>query len=184
MTTLWIALIAFGGGRWLLVLLWPLIACSILTTGYTGFLFAQGLARDLWQGWQSTVDLFAQAIVEGSAVLLLASLIPGISDPRFTPTLAATLIVAMLVHVGVIVFENLVATNTTRHRQLAVDAIRRGAFARLFWGGAITVAAASIVIALFSTIPGGPALAAVLALAGSFAWEYIWVEAGQSVPLS
>ena len=27
-------------------------------------------------------------------------------------------------------------------------------------------------------------LAAALALAGSFAWEYIWVEAGQSVPLS
>jgi hypothetical protein len=24
----------------------------------------------------------------------------------------------------------------------------------------------------------------VLALAGSAAWEYIWVEAGQSVPLS
>ena len=24
----------------------------------------------------------------------------------------------------------------------------------------------------------------ILALAGSFAWEYIWVEAGQSVPLS
>jgi hypothetical protein len=28
------------------------------------------------------------------------------------------------------------------------------------------------------------ALGAILALAGSFAWEYIWVEAGQSVPLS
>jgi hypothetical protein len=26
--------------------------------------------------------------------------------------------------------------------------------------------------------------AAILALIGSFAWEYIWVEAGQSVPLS
>jgi Fe-S-cluster-containing dehydrogenase component/formate-dependent nitrite reductase membrane component NrfD len=184
LTTLWIALVAFGGSRWLFVLLWPLVVCSILTTGYTGFLFAQGLARDLWQGWQSTVDLFAQAIVEGSAALLLASLIPGISDPRFTRTLAATLIVAMLVHVGLIVFENLLATSTTRHRRLAVDAIRRGAFARLFWGGAITVAAASVVVALFPTIPGGPTIAAVLALAGSFAWEYIWVEAGQSVPLS
>ena len=184
LTTLWIALLALGGGRWLFVLLWPLVVCSILTTGYTGFLFAQGLARDLWQGWLSTVDLFAQAIVEGSAVLLLASLIPGISDPRVTRTLAATLMAAMLVHVGLIVFENLIATNRTRHRQLAVDAIRRGAFARLFWGGAIAVAVASVVVALFSQMPGGPAIAAVLALAGSFAWEYIWVEAGQSVPLS
>ena len=156
LTTLWIALVVLGGGRWLLVLLWPLVVCSILTTGYTGFLFAQGLARDLWQGSQSTVDLFAQAIVEGSAVLLLASLIPGISDPRVTRTLAATLIGAMLVHVGLIVFENLVATNTTRHRQLAVDAIRRGAFARLFWGGAIAVAVASVVVALFVADAGRP----------------------------
>jgi hypothetical protein len=27
-------------------------------------------------------------------------------------------------------------------------------------------------------------VAAIFALAGSFAWEYVWVEAGQSVPLS
>ena len=54
----------------------------------------------------------------------------------------------------------------------------------MFWGGAITVAIASVIVALFSQMPGGPAIAAVLALAGSFAWEYIWVEAGQSVPLS
>jgi hypothetical protein len=27
-------------------------------------------------------------------------------------------------------------------------------------------------------------IAALLALAGGAAWEYIWVEAGQSVPLS
>ena len=185
LTTLWIALVAFGGGRWLFVLRWPLVVCSILTTGYTGFLFAQGLARDLWQGWQSTVDLFAQAIVEGSAVLLLASLIPGISDPRFARTLAATLIAAMLVHLGLIVFENLVAPHKTRHRRLAVQAICRGAFAGLFWGGAITAAIASIVVAVvFARMPGGTGLAAVLALAGCFAWEYIWVEAGQSVPLS
>jgi Fe-S-cluster-containing dehydrogenase component/formate-dependent nitrite reductase membrane component NrfD len=185
LTTLWIAGAALGGGGLLVRLVWPLVLCSMLTTGYTGFLFAQGLARDLWQGPQSTIDLFAQAIVEGSAVLLLASFIPGISDPRFTHALAITLMASMLVHVALIVFENLLAPDGTRHRQLAINAIRRGAFARLFWGGAISVAVTSIVAAaLLPQLPGGPGIAAVLALAGSFAWEYIWVEAGQSVPLS
>ena len=185
LTTLWIAAAWFGAGRVLAWLLWPTAVCSVLTTGYTGFLFAQGLARDLWQGPQSTIDLFAQAVVEGAAVLLLASLIPGVGDPRFTRLLGITLIVAMMAHVALIVFENLVAPNTTRHRRLAVNAIRSGAFARLFWGGAISVAAASVVVAaLFSQVPGGPGIAAVLALTGSFAWEYIWIEAGQSVPLS
>jgi Fe-S-cluster-containing dehydrogenase component/formate-dependent nitrite reductase membrane component NrfD len=185
LTTLWIGAVTFGGGGLLALLVWPLVLCSILTTGYTGFLFAQGLARDLWQGPLSTVDLFAQAIVEGSAVLLLASLYPGLGEPRLTRALTLTLIVSMLVHVAVIVFENLLASNHTRHRQLAVDAIRRGAFARLFWGGAIAVAVVSIVAAaLFAQLPGGPLAAAILALGGSFAWEYVWVEAGQSVPLS
>ena len=185
LTTLWIAAAWFGAGRLLAWLLWPIVVCSVLTTGYTGFLFAQGLARDLWQGPQATIDLFAQAIVEGAAVLLLASLIPGVSDPRFTRLLGITLIVSMLAHVALIVFENLLAPSGTRHHQLAIDAIRRGAFARLFWGGAICVATASVVVAaLFSQLPGGFGIAAVLALAGSFAWEYIWVEAGQSVPLS
>jgi formate-dependent nitrite reductase membrane component NrfD len=185
LTTLWIAAVMFGGGRLLVLLVWPIVLCSILTTGYTGFLFAQGLARDLWQGPLSTLDLFAQAIVEGSAVLLLASLFPGLGDPRFTRVLTLTLIVSMLVHVAVIVFENLLASNHTRHRQLAVDAIRRGAFARLFWGGAIAVAVVSIVAAaLVAQLPGGPLAAAILALGGSFAWEYVWVEAGQSVPIS
>jgi formate-dependent nitrite reductase membrane component NrfD len=184
LTTLWIGAAWFNSGlrTWLF---WPLVVSSILTTGYTGFLFKQGLARDLWQGWQSTADLFAQAIVEGCGVLMLVSIVPGIDDPRWARTLAVPLAISMSIHLALIVFENLVATNPTRHRQLAVDAIRRGAFSRLFWGGAITVAVVSVIMAaLFPQIVGAPSIAAVLALAGSFAWEYIWVEAGQSVPLS
>lgn len=184
LTTLWIAA-WFGAPSLMGVLLWPTLLCSMLTTGYTGFLFKQGLARDLWQGWHSTADLFAQAIAEGSAVLVLASVPAHVSTEAFSRVLGHTLIVSMLAHVGFIVYENLIAASPTRHRQLAVNAIRSGAFARLFWGGAIGVAAASIVVAaLFLQAPGGPASAAILALAGSFAWEYIWVEAGQSVPLS
>jgi formate-dependent nitrite reductase membrane component NrfD len=185
LTTLWIVAAVAGSNALLTGLFWPLVLCSILTTGYTGFLFAQGLARDLWQGPLSTVDLFAQATVEGSAVLLLASLYPDLAARQFTRALTLTLIVAMLVHLAVIVFEHLLATGHTRHRQLAVNAIRRGAFARLFWGGAISAAAGSILAAaLFPGLPGGPLVAALLALGGSFAWEYVWVEAGQSVPLS
>ena len=40
--------------RWLAPLA---IAVAFGATGYTGFLFAQGLARDLWQGPHATIDL-------------------------------------------------------------------------------------------------------------------------------
>ena len=79
LTTLWIGAAWFNSGL-TIWLFWPLLVCSILTTGYTGFLFKQGLARDLWQGWQSTADLFAQAIVEGCGVLMLVSIVPGIGE--------------------------------------------------------------------------------------------------------
>jgi hypothetical protein len=92
----------------------------------------------------------------------------------------------MVVHLGIISFENLLMPSPTKHHGLAVGAIRRGVFAPLFWGVAITLGGL-VPIALLLGVRGSAPVAAagaVLALAGSFAWEYIWVEAGQSVPLS
>jgi Fe-S-cluster-containing dehydrogenase component/Ni/Fe-hydrogenase subunit HybB-like protein len=188
LTALWLGAALFGAGIVLPLLRWPLAAAAILTTGYTGFLFAQGLARDMWQGPQSTVDLVAQAIVEGSAVLMLASFVPAAhADRAFVPALAATLVAGLLVHLAIIAAENLVMRSPTRHHELAVGAIRRGALSRLFWGGAIgatVIAIAAAAAAAASPAAVTLAIAALLALAGSFAWEYIWVEAGQAVPLS
>ena len=182
-SALWLAAGWFDIGALLGALVWPAIVVSILATCYTGFLFAQGLARDLWQGPQATFDLLAQAIAEGAAALLLASTFAGSVS---APLLATTLAGAMVVHLGFIAFENLLMPSPTRHHHLAVGAIRRGPFAPLFWG--VAIAAGGVVPAALAAAAGDSmpiaAAAAVLALAGSFAWEYIWVEAGQSVPLS
>ena len=95
---------------------------------------------------------------------------------------------ALVVHLAFIMFENVLASSPTRHHQLAVAAIRRGPFSRLFWGAAMAGGGLLPLAMLLAAKDGGaPAVAmaaAMLALGGSFAWEYIWVEAGQSVPLS
>jgi Fe-S-cluster-containing dehydrogenase component/formate-dependent nitrite reductase membrane component NrfD len=162
----------------------PAIAVSILATIYTGFLFAQGLARDLWQGPHAALDLLAQAIAEGAAVLLLAGV--AIGSPGGSAGLGFILLTALAVHLALLVFENLLTPSATRHHALAIDAIRRGAFARLFWGGAIAGGCVLpvVTLALAPSTSWTAVAAAVLALAGSFAWEYVWVEAGQSVPIS
>jgi Fe-S-cluster-containing dehydrogenase component/formate-dependent nitrite reductase membrane component NrfD len=185
-TALWIAAGWFGADAVSAWLVSPALVTSVLATCYTGFLFAQGLARDLWQGHLSTVDLLVQAIAEGAAALLIGgALMPGLASAPSMRALPLVLIAAMVLHLSLLVFETLLAPSPTRHRELAVSAIRRGPFARLFWGGAIAVSIVAVVVsALASTVPSALALAAVLALAGSFAWEYVWVEAGQSVPLS
>jgi len=183
-SAIWLAAGWFGWEAALKALAVPAIVVSILATCYTGLLFAQGLARDLWQGPHAAIDLLMQAIAEGAAALILAGLTlrqPGAA------TLGWTLAGALGAHVALIVLENVLTPSATRHHELAVDAIRRGPFARLFWGGAIACATIGVLSAPLAAIgQHGPALAiaALLALAGSFAWEYVWVEAGQSVPLS
>jgi Ni/Fe-hydrogenase subunit HybB-like protein len=188
----WVAAGWFGATDVLSALALPAIVVSILATSYTGFLFAQGLARDLWQGPHAAFDLMAQAVIEGAAAMLIAlAIVPSL---RTGGNAAAPLILALgaalAVHLLFLAVEHL-TPRPTRHHELATRAISRGAFARFFWGGAIVgggvlpltlLGAASIVETLQS--PAMAALAASLALAGAFAWEYVWVEAGQSVPLS
>ena len=72
---LWLLAGWFGWPAALTLLAWPAILCAFLATAYTGFLFAQGRGRDLWQGPFAAIDLVAQSGATGSASLLLASLL-------------------------------------------------------------------------------------------------------------
>lgn len=186
-------------GLWLLgwMMDWSSVitACAVLTlpvalaaTGYTGLLFAQGLARDLWQGPHATIDLIAQAAAEGSAALLIAALFTDV-DPWVLRALGWTLAGATTLHLLILVSENLLAPSATLHHALAVRAIREGAYSRLFWAGALGLGGVAPLVlfafalassfSMFILIP-----MAIVTLAGSLAWEYIWVEAGQCVPIS
>jgi formate-dependent nitrite reductase membrane component NrfD len=162
----------------------PVVAAAILATSYTGFLFAQGLGRDLWQGPSAAIDLVAQAAVAGSAALLICAALMGDADALVT-VLGRILAVALGAHLVILLFEHALAPSPTRHHELAVRTITRGAYARLFWGAAVLAGGVLPALILALDAPAAVAsLAALLALAGSTAWEYIWVEAGQSVPLS
>jgi hypothetical protein len=71
---------------------------------------------------------------------------------------------------------------------LAARLIRRGAYRVTFWGGVVL---GGVVLPMTLLIAGAAAdstvlstLAALVALAGLWLWEDVWVKAGQSVPLS
>ncbi len=164
----------------------PAIAVGILATSYTGFLFGQGLGRDLWQGPAAAVDLLAQATIAGAASLLAIAVLMG-DAAEVVGALGRVLASAIAAHLLILLFEHVLAPSPTRHHELATQAITRGPYSRLFWSAAITGGAlvpAGMVLAgvTFSAAP--TCAAALLALAGGATWEYIWVEAGQSVPLS
>jgi formate-dependent nitrite reductase membrane component NrfD len=187
------------GGLW--VLAWLMDIPSLITllavltlpvalgaTGYTGLLFAQGLARDLWQGPHATIDLIAQAAMEGSAALLIAALFTDV-DPWVLRTLGWTLAGATTLHLMILVSENLLTPSATLHHELAVRAIREGAYARIFWIGALGLGGLAPLALFGIAVASGFSMAilvpmALVTLVGSLAWEYIWVEAGQCVPIS
>ena len=186
-------LVAGWMGRYdvLFMLALPALFAGLLATSYTGFLFAQGLGRDLWQGPHAALDLIAQSGIAGAATLLLVTVFPGGGSGREDIGFVFVLILSVLAHVTLLVFENVLSPSPTRHHELALETIRRGTYAQLFWGGAIVAGGILPLVLLVSGIlsgvgpsPATAATAAILALAGSAAWEYIWVEAGQSVPLS
>jgi formate-dependent nitrite reductase membrane component NrfD len=188
LATIWVLLYLSG---WTGVLGWlaPLAFLVALgATAYTGLLFAQGLARDLWQGPHQTIDLIVQAAAEGSAAMLLAAVVSG-APAETLRALGLTLALASAIHLGILVLEHLLTPSPTLHHELAVRAIRHGAFRKLFWIGALGIGGVlPLLLIWLAGLTGFPlallALAAIAALTGSLAWEYVWVEAGQSVPNS
>jgi hypothetical protein len=188
LSAIWLVAGWFGWTGLIATLAWPTIVVALAATAYTGFLFAQGLGRDLWQGPHAALDLIAQSGVSGAAALLFFAR-PNGDDQEIV--LLVALGGSLLLHLAILFFENILAPSPSKHHELAVRTIRQGHYAPLFWG--LCIAAGGVlplvgVLASFSlrfSLPFGPiALIGVLALLGSAAWEYIWVEAGQSVPLS
>jgi formate-dependent nitrite reductase membrane component NrfD len=181
----WLAAGWFGWPTMLDWLVVPTVVVAIMATSYTGFLFAQGLARDLWQGPAAAIDLVAQSAAAGSASLLVAAVLLG--EPSRAPRiLGLVLALSVGAHLGILLFEHVLSPSPTRHHELATATILRGPYSSLFWGVAIA-AGGLLPLLLLLGLPFNPmigSVAAVLALAGGAAWEYIWVEAGQSVPLS
>ncbi len=188
LATLWLLCYVMewtGAIAWIAALALPV---ALGATGYTGLLFAQGLARDLWQGPHATVDLVVQAVAEGAAAMLVAAMIVGGGDGTVR-ALALALAWAALAHLAILAIEHLLTPSPTVHHELAVRAIRYGPFRRMFWIGALGLGGAAPLVVVwlaslwsFTLVLLVPA--ALIALAGSLAWEYVWVEAGQAIPNS
>jgi Fe-S-cluster-containing dehydrogenase component/formate-dependent nitrite reductase membrane component NrfD len=188
LSALWLAAGWFGWTTALDWLVLPVTVVSLVATSYTGFLFAQGLGRDLWQGPSAAIDLVAQSLAAGAASLLMAAVLMGGTSAAAVAPLGNILAIALVSHLVILSFEHLLSPSPTLHHEMAVGTIVRGAYARLFWGGAV-VAGGLLPLSVLLTVGAGAGalvtcLVALLALAGGAAWEYIWVEAGQSVPIS
>ena len=208
----WI-LMAFGGaaGAWLLtgltghyvpnVVRLPVALLALGTAGYSALLFGQAEGRDFWQSPLVLPHLIVAAFVAGCAALLLAATAwpgrvpnvhPGstpvpINVPALDDVLGPLLFVGLLAN-GALVLIEVLSRHPVRDAALAARLLTRGAYRVRFWWG---VVAGGTLIPMIALVAGAAAdslpltlLAAVLALAGLWLWEDLWVKAGQSIPLS
>jgi Fe-S-cluster-containing dehydrogenase component/formate-dependent nitrite reductase membrane component NrfD len=203
-------LIAFGVvvGLSLLVTLdgkavpWPLGLAAVLlalaAAGYSAFLFGQAEGRDFWQTSLKLPHLIVASLVAGSATLLFV--VPGwhfSTAPDFVSggwaarppfhALGPLLFVALLAHAAFVLME-LFSRHPGYEAAAAARLLTRGRWGRRLWGG---VVAAGIVAPLALLMAGAASqsavptsLSALLSLAGLWIYEDLWVQAGQSIPLS
>ncbi|HKQ66911.1 MAG TPA: NrfD/PsrC family molybdoenzyme membrane anchor subunit, partial [Methylomirabilota bacterium] len=185
----WLAAGMTGRSDLLQLALIPAVLLALGTAGYSAFLFGQAEGRDFWQSPLVLPHLIIAAVVAGAATLSIAAAVSVPESPRADPitTLWPLMFLALVAH-GFLVALEVFNRHAVHDASLAARLIRRGSYRATFWGGvvlggvvlpiALLIAGAAADSAMLST------LAAVLALAGLWLWEDIWVKAGQSVPLS
>jgi Fe-S-cluster-containing dehydrogenase component/formate-dependent nitrite reductase membrane component NrfD len=165
------------------VLAWPMVVVSSASAGYSAFLFGQAKGRDFWQSPLLLPHLLLAAATGGCASLLLAARAMG-SDPRVAEGLGWALWFALLTS-ALVLFAELLTAHPSQDAARTARLITRGPYRGAFWGGVVGAGlVAPLALLLNPSLPLPSSAAALLALAGLWLWEDLWIRAGQALPLS
>jgi len=137
---------------------------------YSAFLFWQAKGRDFWQSPLFALHLTVMAMLAGSALISILN-----DQSRFVTAFLTTTLIG---HAALIAFD-LMAIHSTQHAKIAARSVYVKNW--LFWIGAVKVGIVLPLILLWFGILGP---AGLLALIGLYAYERVWIRAGQIVPLS
>jgi len=179
---LWLIAGWTGSPRTLALLAWPVALLAAAAAGYSAFLFGQAEGRDFWQSPLLLPHLLVAAVVAGTATLLLASLALG-NSPDTAWQLRRLLALSLLGN-GAVLIAELFGSHPNQDAARAAGLLSEGRLRGWFWGG--VVMAGLLLPVLLLAIPAAPlwVIGAVLALAGLWLYEDLWMRAGQAIPLS
>ncbi|HYW73281.1 MAG TPA: 4Fe-4S dicluster domain-containing protein [Pyrinomonadaceae bacterium] len=169
----------------------PLAALSAV---YTGYLFAQAKARDMWQNPLLPPHLLVQSALLGSAVLLPSAYFFQLDALVATRPLMIVLTLATVIHL-LMVWGEVSLVHPTSHARLAVWEMKHGRYRNYFRAGLLLSALAGLLLLYalylwsphlvkFQWIAGLDIAGSALALLGMMLYEHAYVQAGQSVPLA
>jgi Fe-S-cluster-containing dehydrogenase component/formate-dependent nitrite reductase membrane component NrfD len=173
----------------------PAMLLAIAAAGYSALLFGQAEGRDFWQSPLHLPHLLAGAVIGGSGALIVLQVLTGQgergSELIGIEGLRVALGAALLTHTIVLALD-LFGAHAHVDARRAARVMTHGPWRGRFWLGAviggIALPLGLVLLAVAPLIPVREplltTLAAVLALAGLWIYEDLWVKAGQSVPLS
>jgi formate-dependent nitrite reductase membrane component NrfD len=161
---------------------WPAVVLAVPCAVYTACILQQSKGRDLWQNPLLPAVFLIEASLAGAAALLLIALGPSLPEGTFD-AVALTLTVSALLMAAAI-FSESVFRHESPYAASAASVLIRGAYGRLYWSSLILVVAAAPlgIVAYAASSIGFGALGAIVALAGLFAYEHAYIQAGQVVP--
>jgi len=164
------------------LLLWPGVVLAILSAIYTAFLFAQAEGRDLWQSTLLPWHLFVQAIMAGSATLLIAGMFVD-QAPESTHALSVVFGVSVLVNLLITLGGEFGVPHASQVAAMAAHLITHGKYRRHYWFSLLVGLLAPLALIVLA---GGSlvllAVAGALSVLGLFAYEWAFVMAPQQVP--
>jgi Fe-S-cluster-containing dehydrogenase component/formate-dependent nitrite reductase membrane component NrfD len=170
-------------------IIWLTMVLAVATAAYSAFLFAQAKGRDFWRHkWFTAWQLLVQALIAGAAVLTLCRINAGLPSPHVSDTPARSRdLFALFLLLGLInVLVEFLLPRRTAEESMAIKTLLQGPLRGRFWISAVMLGLlaplALIVFSGRSAVSAG--IAAALALYGLLWFEYLWLRAGQSAPLS
>jgi formate-dependent nitrite reductase membrane component NrfD len=156
---------------------------------YTAFLFGQAEGRDLWQSSLLPAHLVIQALMVGSATLLVIGLLLPLPATLFS-ALSWVFGVSLVVDLFVTLLGEFSMPHASEIAARAAHDISHGKYKNYFWGGAIALGHLLPLVLLIAA-PFSPGLApflltlaAILTIIGLYLFEYAFVMAPQEVPNS
>jgi Fe-S-cluster-containing dehydrogenase component/formate-dependent nitrite reductase membrane component NrfD len=181
--SVWLAAGLLGLPALVSVVAVPAALLGLAAAGYSAFLFGQAEGRDFWQSPLLLPHLIAAAVVAGAAALMVVG-VPWSPPAAFYRDVLA---IGLVAH-GALVGIELLRRHRENDAARAARLLTRGGYAARLWVGVALAGTAAplalLLIAATLRFVALDVLAAVLALAGLWLWEDLWVKAGQSVPLS
>jgi len=164
------------------VLLWPALLLALGAAGYSAFLFGQAEGRDFWQSPLMLPHLVVAAMLGGAAALVLVGTVMDASETAVL-SMGGFLAVSLVLHAALL-FADLGVAHANSDVARAARLITRGGYRGRFWGGVVAAGTVLPFLTIVLLPGGGMVVGALLALAGLWLYEDIWIKAGQSIPLS